>query len=128
MQAMCTIIKIADSASSGDQGDDPSPRQKQCETGPQRKGRPIPAMVIALAVVMNSSRRWFLLKLPSFTESHWCNPVYEYDVGTVQRLGEGGYASEGFALRSVWTGGMVVRLSGSTFPDILHWYERKSAA
>jgi hypothetical protein len=53
MQAICTIIEIADSASSGDQRDDPSPRQKQCETGPQRKGRPIPAMVIAFAVVMN---------------------------------------------------------------------------
>ncbi|HXV82592.1 MAG TPA: hypothetical protein VEG60_22230, partial [Candidatus Binatia bacterium] len=42
--------------------------------------------------------------LPSFAESHGCKPVDECEEGILHSLGEGGYASEGFARRSVWRG------------------------
>ena len=38
----------------------------------------------------------------------------ECEVGTLRSLGEGGYASEGSALRSVWRGATAVRPWGST--------------
>src|SRR3990172_6074374 len=47
--------------------------------------------------------------LPSFAESHGCKPVDECEVGTLRSLGEGGYASEGSALRSVWRDATAVR-------------------
>ena len=56
--------------------------------------------------------------LPSFAESHGCDPVDECEVGTLRSLGEGGYASEGSALRSVWRGATAVRpgsIDGSPF-------------
>ena len=52
--------------------------------------------------------------LPSFAESHGCKPVDECEVGTLRSLGEGGYASEGSALRSVWRGATAARPWGST--------------
>src|SRR3989304_5087762 len=52
--------------------------------------------------------------LPSFAEGHGCKPVDECEVGTLRSLGEGGYASEGSARRSVWRGATAVRPWGST--------------
>ena len=52
--------------------------------------------------------------LPSFAEGHGCKPVDECEVGTLRSLGEGGCASEGSALRSVWRGATAVRPWGST--------------
>jgi len=52
--------------------------------------------------------------LPSFAEGHGCKPVDECEVGTLRSLGEGGYASEGFARRSMWRGATAVRPWGST--------------
>jgi len=58
-----------------------------------------------------------MLRLPSFAESQGCKPVDECEVGTLRSLGEGGCASEGSALRSVWRGATAVRPWGSTgFP------------
>src|SRR3990172_10363101 len=52
--------------------------------------------------------------LPSFAEGHGCKRVDECEVGTLRSLGEGGYASEGSARRSVWRGATTVRPWGST--------------
>ncbi|MBI1997986.1 MAG: lytic transglycosylase domain-containing protein [Deltaproteobacteria bacterium] len=49
--------------------------------------------------------------------SHGCKPVDECEVGTLRSLGEGGCASEGSALRSVWRGATAVRPWGSTLRD-----------
>ena len=49
--------------------------------------------------------------LPSFAESHGCKPVDECEVGTLRSLGDGGCASEGSALGSVWRGATAVRPS-----------------
>ena len=54
------------------------------------------------------------ISLPSFAESRGCEPVDECEVGTLRSLGEVGYASEGFARRSVWRGATAVRPWGST--------------
>src|SRR3970040_786125 len=48
-------------------------------------------------------------ELPSFAEAHGCKPVDECEVGTLRSLGEGGYASEGSARRSVWRGATAAR-------------------
>ena len=46
----------------------------------------------------------------------------ECEVGTLRSLGEGGCASGGSALRSVWRGATAVRPWGSTFQtrDLIH--------
>src|SRR5574341_1670010 len=62
-------------------------------------------------VIQRFSRLSFL---PSFAEGHGCKPVDECEVGTLRSLGEGGYASEGSARRSVWRGATTVRSWGST--------------
>ncbi len=54
--------------------------------------------------------------LPSFAEGHGFTPVDECEVGTLRSLGEGGYASEGSAPRSIWIGATAVRPWGSTDP------------
>jgi len=54
------------------------------------------------------------LILPSFAEGHGCKPVDECEAGTLRSLGEGGYASEGSARRSMWRGATAVRPWGST--------------
>jgi len=59
------------------------------------------------------------LLLPSFAESHGCKPADECEVGTLRSLGEGGCASEGSALGSVWRGATTVRPWGST-PCLQH--------
>ncbi len=62
--------------------------------------------------------------LPSFAESHGWKPVDECEVGTLRSLGEGGYASEGSALRSVWRGATAVRPWGFTITTGLPWNQR----
>ncbi len=66
--------------------------------------------------------------IPSFAESHGCKPVDECEVGTLRSLGEGGYASEGSALRSVWRGATAVRPWGSTRLDGSENYRNQEAS
>src|SRR3990170_1201976 len=69
-----------------------------------------------MAKMYSKNRLGAALLLPSFAESHGCKPVDECEVGTFRSLGEGGCASEGSALGSVWRGATAVRPWGSTSP------------